>query len=263
MDELTTPIDHHVSTNKNCIECDSPAVLPGYPNPLCENCREHFIKYPIPKWIKLFAAGLAVLLILSLYKLPGNIITAMHLQKGKTAIEQKKYLTAQKELEIANLAIPGNQETESFLLLAAYYNMDVPTLVQMFDLVKEKQFDDQELLARVNDKVDQAQYFFPDDSFNELIYRHDSDLNKVPIDSFKSFMVQHPENIYASMSYAAMLSNEDDYPNCDSVLKHILEINAGYIPALQLMSSIKRQENQLNESLDYCNQLLMQNQECS
>jgi len=246
---------------QTCIECDNPIIVKGYPNPLCEACREKFIKYPIPKWIKLFAAGIVVLLLFSLSKLPKNILTAMHLEKGKTAIAEKKYITAQLELEKADASLPGNQETESYLLLAAYHNQDLATLFKMFESLKSKTFEDQELFSKVESKIDQAQYFFPDDNFNALVNKNDSNYNNIPIDSLKAFTVKYPDNIYALYYYAGILSNKEDYPNCDSVLRQILDLNASFSPALELMSSVKRQENQFDSSINYCNKILDINKE--
>ncbi|HSN61308.1 MAG TPA: hypothetical protein VLR49_10260 [Ferruginibacter sp.] len=250
------------SPNKEtCIECNHPVVVKGYPNALCESCRESFIKYPIPKWIKVFAACIALLLLFSLYKLPENILTGMHLEKGKTAIEEKKFLTAQKELEKVDLSIPDNQETESYLLLAAYHNQDIPTVIKMFEKLKDKNFDDQDLFNKVEDKINQAQYFFPDDNFNEMIQKNDSDISKIPIDSIKSFTTKFPESIYALQYYASVLADKEDYALCDSILQQILRLNSEYYPALELMTSVKRQENQLKESITYCDQILKANSE--
>lgn len=261
MDEL--PIDEsQKSTHKEtCIECDHPVVLKGYPNALCETCRENFIKFPIPKWIKIFAACIGLLLVFSMAKLPGNILTGMHLKKGITAVEEKRFITAQKELEQVESSIPDNQETESYLLLAAYHNRDLVTFIRMFEQLKDKNFEDQELFKMVEDKINQAHYFFPDDDFNALIQKNDSNINNIPIDSIEYFLIKFPGNIFALHYYAGLLANKEDYNKCDSTLQQILSLNKEYYPALELMTSVKRQQNLLEESIIYCDKILSLNRE--
>ena len=53
-----------------CINCGHPVIVKGYPNALCESCRNNYIKFPIPKGIKIFAIGIGLIFLFSIYKIP-------------------------------------------------------------------------------------------------------------------------------------------------------------------------------------------------
>jgi len=247
--------------DNTCINCGSIAVLKGYPNALCESCRENFIKFPIPLWIKLFAAGIGLIFLFSLYKIPKNIGLGVHLEKGKTAFAEKKYLTAQKELARVVKAVPKNEEAQGFLLMAAFYNEDFETMRKSFENLKGKRVDDEDLVNAVSSILDKSSNYFGNDSLSALLSRYDNDFTKVPDNVVRSFIDSNPDDVYTMVGYAARLSDKNEYAACDSLLQKVLKIVPDYTPALDMMTSIKRQENQLDESIDYCNRILSINKE--
>src|SRR5688572_16267249 len=84
---------------KGCANCGHLIVEPGYPTPLCQTCRTTFIKYPVPKSILIFAGAIALVLVYAMTKVPANITAGVHLKRGKKAMEEGNYYTAQKEFE--------------------------------------------------------------------------------------------------------------------------------------------------------------------
>src|ERR1700750_2002622 len=82
-----------------CMSCGNPEILADYPTPLCQDCRTRFVRFPIPMWIKIFAGAIVIVLLFSLFTLAKNISLGMHLERGKKAEKEKKYLTAQQNFE--------------------------------------------------------------------------------------------------------------------------------------------------------------------
>jgi hypothetical protein len=78
-----------------CTNCNSSLIDPTYASPLCTDCREKFIRFPIPKWIKIFGAGVAMVLCFALVNLPSQLSIGLHLQKGKEAVKNHRYRTAE------------------------------------------------------------------------------------------------------------------------------------------------------------------------
>lgn len=249
--------------NPNCIECGHQLAIHGYPTPLCSDCRTKFIKYPVPKWIGVFALVVFGLFSVSLYKLPRQISTAVHLEKGKNAVAQKKFITAEKELSLAYAAEPGHKETRAYRMLAALANQDMITFSNMFRLLQNETIDDAELFGKLSNCVDEAANYYPSDGIIAIIYRYDSSISKVPLDTLKRFVQDNPADIYGLSAYVSLLNEHEDYVHSDSVLSVILQMNSGQMGALQQMAMVKRMENQLDSSLIYCDKILALNQECT
>jgi tetratricopeptide (TPR) repeat protein len=135
-------------TEQTCICCKSPNILQGYPNRLCAQCRESYIKYPIPSWIKAFGAAIAILVVFSSINVYKNLIVGIHYERGVKAENEKRYLTAQKEFEKVVTKLPGNPEARAHLLIGAFYNSDFATFAKCAQLLEGKTFEDQELFQK-------------------------------------------------------------------------------------------------------------------
>jgi tetratricopeptide (TPR) repeat protein len=248
-------------TSGGCINCGSVAVLKGYPNALCQDCREKFIKYPIPLWIKLFAGGIGLIFLFSLYKIPANISLGVHLEKGKTALEDKRYLTAQRELQQAVKKLPNDIQAEGYLLIAAFYNQDFEVMSKAYEKLKDKRSEDTELFDRINNTLAQAEDYFPDDAFNAVLHKYGDDFEKVPDKVLVQYIDSNAVNTFAAMAYASRLYGKDEYIQCDTVLQKIIAKEPDYFSALSMMAGVKRQLGQFDASIDYCNRMIALNKE--
>src|SRR5262245_25927138 len=105
---------------EGCVNCGNPAILNQYPTKLCSECREKFIKYPIPKWIWAFAGGIALVVLIALFNLPHALGTGIAFAKGKKAEKDHRYLLAQQEFEKVVQKEPGYIEGQAHLMIAAF-----------------------------------------------------------------------------------------------------------------------------------------------
>ena len=129
MDQATQSLEEKLSSG--CASCGHTIIEPGYPTPLCKDCRTKFIRFPIPLPIKIFAGAVALALLVSMYRLPGNFSVAVHYKRGTAAVKNRNYLTAQKELGKVIKRLPGYDDAKEYQAIAAYYNQDLSTFVTL------------------------------------------------------------------------------------------------------------------------------------
>ena len=116
---------------KGCVNCGNSNIEEGYPTALCSDCRQAFIKYPIPFGIKIFAAAVGVVLVLSLFTFPKHIAMALHLERGKRFEKNHRYKAAQQEFGEVIKKLPDNAEAAGRMAIAAFYNMDFEQVAKL------------------------------------------------------------------------------------------------------------------------------------
>lgn len=261
METNEQPVTTENPGSNGCISCGNLAVVKGFPNALCESCREGYIKYPIPKGIKFFALGISLIFLFSVYKIPKNILLGIHLDKGNTALEQKKYRTAQKELQLVADKIPEDIEVQSNLLIASFYNQDFVTMNNMYSLLEGKRYEDMALYNQVNDVINKTAEYYPGDSMTAIAHRYDDDFTKIPVPVIRKFIEENKDDPYPQILLANKLFTEKSYTEADSILKNLLLADPQNIPALNLMAVLKREMGNPDESINYCDKVLAINKE--
>jgi hypothetical protein len=249
------------SSTEGCINCANPVVLKGYPNPLCESCRDGLIKFPIPIGIKIFAGALLLVIIFSFYKIPKNISIGMHLAKGETAIQEKKYITAQKEFENVLTKVPGDLEMQCNLLISSFNNNDYATYDSLLKIIIGEKIEDQDLFQKINSFVENANSYVPMEPYNELNARYKNDFSLIPDTALENYIKKNPDDLCVAAAYANRFDEKETYFIADTLLTKILKKDKDYTTALMEMSSVKRMENEYESSINCCNKLLEINKE--
>lgn len=254
--------DTVVPEQKPCISCGNPDVLKGYPNTLCAACREQYIKFPIPLWVKAFGGGIALLVIILLFNLPKTLMPEIYYEKGITAAEKHKYATAERNLRKAVDATPDFYEAQAELLVAAFYNEDMITVGKMVDKLSGRNFDDEELLAKVNRVMDYAATYLPGDSLNALAESHPAASGGLTVPVIQQFVVKYPDNIYAKIVLARRLMNDNNYVAADSLVQVVLQKDPKHLIGLETGAVVKRMLGDEKSALAYCDRALAINKEC-
>jgi tetratricopeptide (TPR) repeat protein len=185
----------------------------------------------------------------------------IHLDKGNTALENKKYLTAQKELQKVVDKVPGNLEVESNLLIASFYNEDFATFSKVFSQLNGKKYEDMELYNRVDAVMKESEMYYPNDSFIVLQQRYNNNVAQIPDLVLRKYIADNKDQTYPLLALASRLFDAKSYTAADSVLSAMLLAKPGHIPALNMMAALKREENQPAESIACCDRLLAINKE--
>jgi hypothetical protein len=255
VDNNLTPETENTPEQTVCIKCGSPEILSGYPNNLCASCRQQLIKFPIPLWVKLFGAGIALVMIISFIWLPGNLSAAIAMERAEKAEKNHNYITAQNELQKAQKNAPNAIEILSHLTIAAFHNGDFQTVLGASDKLQGKEIEDTALYNELNNVITQTSEYFPSDTFKTTFKNYKNSI--IPDSAYRVYIKKNPMDIYAIVALASSYSdNNDKYQSADTLLSRAIAIDRSYILALYLKTMIKRELNQPDSSIYYCNQVL-------
>jgi tetratricopeptide (TPR) repeat protein len=260
MEDLIPAEQPETSSGRDCANCGQPAMKGGHPTPLCSDCREQFTRLTIPFWIKLFVGAIGVLLLCSLYTLPGNIMLGIHLHKGQKAIEQKNYNTAEQELKLVTQKTPKNVEANGNLLVAAFYNQDFEALGEEYKHLQHIKVDDEDLLGKIDFVLDKTARYMPDDSFEVFNTAHPQ-LTTAADTAWRNYFAGNANDCYAMMQYASVLFDKENYATCDSVIKLALNVDNEYFTALMMETSVKRELGDMDGALAIGQRMLSLNHE--
>jgi tetratricopeptide (TPR) repeat protein len=244
----------------NCPNCGQPAMEGDQPTPLCSDCREKFTRLHIPVWIRIFAGGIAVILLFSLFTLPRSISLGVHLDKGKKAMEAKKFSTAEKEFSKVLEKAPSNVEARGNLLIAMFYNQDYELFDSMYKKMVGLNIEDKSLYSEIDKVMTKAEAYRSSDSF-DVFKKPYSDEALIPDTAWDRYLRHHTEDRYAEQEYALLLYNKKDYHHCDSLVEEALQSDYEYIPALMLGINSKRDEGDLDGAMAYVDRMLAINHE--
>jgi len=244
--------------------CKSCGILPvegQHPNPLCESCRQKFIRFPIPVWVRGFGIGVLVLVLVGLISFPKQLLIGIHMKRAENAMDKKKYLTAERELQKVLASAPEMKSAKLDLLTASYYTMDLTTLVKMVNELKGVSFEKDAHFSEAENLSTEALKFFPSDSLFALMQQK-TDSAKTR-EFLKSYVVQHPEESYAVCTYVNSYSEKESPEWCDSMIDKLLQTDPNNINALIAAIYLAREQHRYDSALTYCQQLLNQNAECT
>ena len=249
------------SSVRICSNCSRPAMEEDHPTLLCTECREHFTRFPVPLWIKAFAGGIGILLLFSLFTLPGNLGLGIRLERAKRAEEQHKYHTAERELKKVLEKTPDNIEAEGHLLISSFYNQDFETFTDQVKKLEHANVEDKELFARIESVMNKANVYVSNDSFENFFTTRHIPLPQVPDSAWDSYFRNNPQDDYAAITFAGLLFKREKYLRCDSILQTVLSRDRECYPALILEVSVKREEGDLDGAMTCARRLLAINKE--
>jgi len=237
-----------------CATCGNPEILEGYPIKLCNDCRNKFIQFPIPVWVKLFGAGIAVILLVSAIWLPQNLGAAIALSRAENAEKNRDYLTEQRELEKAKKSVPNSIDILGHLAVASFYNFNLGTTDSTINALQKRNFEDTALLHNINYIIDELKSFYPSEAFDTAFTKYKKTL--VPDTALERYIRKNPNDMYALYTLASSSADKDEYQKSDTLLSRILTIQPDFILALNMKCMTKRELNQFDSSAYYCDRLL-------
>jgi len=189
-----------------------------------------------------------------------NLSAGIHYERGRKAIEQRNYFTAEKELNSVGKKISSFTEAREYLAIASFYNQDLQTFATEVQALQGVKIEDQELYARLNALVEKGSNYFPSDSFIALIERYQL-IKNIPDTVFLRYLANNNDELLPATHYANTLFERKEYAACDSMLSLILEKDAVYFNALNLKSGVKRALKEYDSSVYYADRILSLNRE--
>lgn len=246
-----------------CVNCKNNPFEGDFPTKLCVKCRKHFVKYPIPKWIWLFAGGILLLMVIGMIRMPKYISAAYHLSRAEKAIEERAYYTAQKkELLLVIEETPENVVANGNLLIAAAYNHNYILSSFAYQKLAGKELDDNELYASIQNAMQLVDDNYPS---NTTVYRKIF-VAKDSVDVLKQIynllVTKNNLDQYIVGVYVAdKLYEKELYKEAEQILEQVLKNKPDFYPAMGLMIAIKRNLGQYDQANAFCDKLIELNSE--
>jgi len=247
--------------NNKCVNCGSSWIEKEFSTPLCADCRKAFIKFPIPPLIKIFSVIIIALVLWGMTRLPDNISMGVHEIRGEKAFEDRQYLTAQKEFKSVVDKLPDYTDAKINFALASFYTQDYESFIEQVNELEGKMIEDQSLYNKLSDAMTRMEKYVPSDSFLVLRKTYADSAGNIPLAEMQKFVSANPDDEYAAIFLASDLFNNKNYKSSDSILSDVLKKDPDHFAALSLMAALKRESDQFDESIAYCDKILSLNKE--
>ncbi len=259
---MVTSINEVEVDNSKCANCKINFPENDSPSRLCFDCKELFIKYPIPKWIYVFAGIILLLMIVSLINVPKYLSSTIHLHKTEKYLSEKKYLSASKEIKLVLEKFPSHVTANSYALIAASYNFDVLSAFDAYAKIEGTKIDDRELLTEIENAIERVEGLYPTDTaLYHFILNHTFNNSNELSQSLDSVRKNNLIEPLMMMEIADAYYKFEDYKKSDSVLTQLFTEKKEFPYAFLLMASVKRKLGKYEEGLIYCDQFLNLNSE--
>jgi tetratricopeptide (TPR) repeat protein len=253
-DQLTSD----VSSPSLCVSCKAKPALEGYPTALCADCREHFIRFPIPLYIRLFGAAVLLIVLIACFFLPRQLRMGAHLARGKRAEAEHRYLTAYKEYKLAEKDLPHNLELQAHLFIASVYAGYYDESGKYGKLISNRQVEDNELADKTNTAIQVFGYSVVTDQYKNL---KDQYQGQIPDTALARAHAQYPEDYAVAYQYAGNLYAENKYAQSAQVLNEVIQKAPLDQDAIVLASAVAVERKMPDSAVYYCDELLNINRE--
>jgi tetratricopeptide (TPR) repeat protein len=259
--EVQLPEEQGAPETPTCAGCERPLSEQSGRTPICSECREQFIRYPVPNWIRLFGGAIVLLLAFGLTRLPAGLNAAVHHKRGERAMDAHLYVTAQKELEQAVKAQPSYLEANLRLLIAAYYNEDYATTARISQSLEGKKVDNEELYNEATGVLARLNRHYPSDSLQAFMAAQDVPADAISEASWQQYLKNNNDEDFVSFGRAASAIDRKEYALAQVLLHRTLATDPEYSRTLQMMVSLKREQGQYDSALFFADRLLAINRE--
>lgn len=262
MDEINEETQPPVPKT-GCHNCTNPEIEPGYPTPLCRECRKKFSQYPILNSVKWAAAGVALLILISGYNLPRYFKAGVTYQKALKAEKTHHYITEKRLLGQVLQQFPDNFDAGAHYIIASFNNDDLEVVDSMLEKMSGKKNENQELVDKVNSITAGFQYFkLIDTSFATSLSKLDEKSPEYE-QALDKYCSKHYNDVCARFMLGSYAYNQGNYAKADSVLSKLVRDTPDFRYAMLWLSNTYREEKQYDKAIQVFNDILLQNAEAS
>lgn len=258
---VSQPEDTAMPAENSCAHCGQLLTINPYKTPLCTTCRENYIRFPIPLWIKGFGAGILLVVLYGLVSFPKHIQTGIHYKRAMRAAEEHRYTTAQKEMAYVVAKEPNYLDAQCYLLIDALHNADLTTISDMYRRISEKQIENNQLFNETQLAINRAGNYYPSDSLTAFLEKKGKMLDALQEADLDSFLSRQPGDFIMRTMLASKFFDAKKYRAADSLLNAVLKDDPEYEPALSMKLPLKREMLQFDSSYYYADQMIAANKE--
>ncbi len=247
-----------------CVHCGQHPPEGSSLTPLCAACRQALIKYPIPKWIWAFAAGVLVLMVVGFIRMPSFYTQVSEMARAEKAMDQRNYVTAIRALDKVLAKSPDRLEANGYMLIASAYNHDLLRMQAAYKQVEGRDMKDAALLARMEEAMRYvAQVVNVDSAFYaqyELAVRDSvAGMTRLAAEVDTNNTFEHKAAAYLVVANA--LFDYKAYALCEPLLKKILDEQPDNYGAMGLLVALKRNTGYFDEAMTLSEKMLELNHE--
>jgi tetratricopeptide (TPR) repeat protein len=251
--------------NSVCSSCGQSPVIEGYSIPLCQECRQHFTRFPIPKWIKAFAVVILFFLIYSLVSFPKSLNAGVAYERGLRAEGEKKYMTAAREYEKASEIFPDSFIINGKLFVASVKNNQFGLAEEAFARIEGKESSDSkeiEVIDQANDAMIHLDlYYSISESLIDLFNQYaQSELDDLA-EKLSEYIVQNPSEHWAYYYYASILFDLEKYDEAKTAYLKALNMQPDIYEFKLGAAAAYRQTGEFDKAISECNSVLAENAE--
>jgi hypothetical protein len=114
---------------------------PGYPIPLCSDCRTKLSRRPIPTGIKAAAGAVAFLIVFALTRIPSSLSAATSFERGLGAENRSDFSAAEREYQKSLLVFSRTDLVHGRLFVAAFKAGDKAVAREEYDFLENRPLD--------------------------------------------------------------------------------------------------------------------------
>jgi tetratricopeptide (TPR) repeat protein len=246
-----------------CVNCHQNKFEEGHHVNLCSSCRTAFIKYPIPKSIRWFALGLAVVILISLVRTQLYVAAAIHLGRAENAMEKRLFSTAEDELKIVLKQFPNDLNANGNMIIACAYNLDHVTAGQAYQKIANKSIEDQAFFQQIDEAMKYISREYPQDTLAlKRVTGSATDRDKL-LSVYQEMEAKPADslNMAVYVAIANALYDLKDFTSAENVLQKVMDKSPATYSSLALMSAVKRNIGKYEEGLRFCDRMLEMNRE--
>ncbi|HEX2946481.1 MAG TPA: tetratricopeptide repeat protein [Clostridia bacterium] len=248
-----------------CRNCGKTPVVEGYSIPLCRECRSHYINYPIPRWIKVFATVVLAVMTYSLVSFPKSLEGGIAYERGNRAESQHMYMTAANQYEKVVNIFPNSFIGWGKLFVTRIKNNQFSEAEEAFSMIKGKESsndDEVRIIEEANIAIDSLDYYYNvSEELNNLVSRQTNTPPEEFARELSDYTVRNPNDYLGQYLLGNMLFDAKSYE----------EAKSAYLKAIDLCPQVDefhlgaaaayRQTGNFDKALAECNLVLAENAE--
>lgn len=250
--------EFHQEERGGCKCCGSPIIQEGYNLDLCEECRNNLAKRPIPKKFAFLAAGILVILVISLLKFPSYLNAGVEFKKAQKAIDNRNYVTAMNYYE-KTVDEDANYENKIQLMELYYYNGYISEAYDIYESLvgKELKEDSYDRATEVMENMEKY-YIYKDELYDKAngIEEPDKLLQLI-----KPYVDSDPEEVCGASTLIDIYLEKKMFNEAKSIAERIVSENPDYDYGKYQLASIYIELGEYDKVLSIAEDLFALNRE--
>lgn len=195
---------------------------------ICDDCRDKFINYPIPRKILIPLLFVSCIVIVLMYlRFPTSLQAGIHYERAIKSMHEHNYIDAENELQQAYNIFPLSSEIIGNLAISAYKNNNIEKLFTLLDIMYtyEISINNEELFKKVSDINDAINEIF--NIPEEFIYSFE-DINQMQPDDMiaelNKYIEKYPDSTFIKIHLANILFDTEQYDDSETIVQQVFEV---------------------------------------